>query len=75
MGQRFEDLLQEFGKPLDELTDEEITLMCSKLNSQELERFEAVAVKQQKTSKTRKPSKAGASALDAFDQIMLGVKQ
>lgn len=70
----FQSLIAEFGKPIDEMTDEDIQAICSKLNSTQLEQFEATVKKSIKPKSTTRVSKAGKDNLDTFDKILLGGK-
>jgi hypothetical protein len=69
---KFEDLINSFGKPLHELTDIEVDTIISKLDSIELEKFQAHIKKETKKSGSRKISKGAKDNLDEFDKILLG---
>jgi hypothetical protein len=69
---KFEDMINAFGKPLHELTDLEVDSIIAKLDSVELERFQAHLKKETKKSNPRKLSKTAKDNLDEFDKILLG---
>jgi hypothetical protein len=72
---KFEDIIAEFGKPLHELTDEEVIAIATKLDAPELERFEAHVKMETKKPRTQKVSKGAKEAINEYDKLLLQGKK
>ncbi len=71
---KFEDIIAEFGKPLHELSDEEVKAIAQRLDAPELERFEVHVKEVTKTERKPRISKAGKENVDEFMKMKLKAK-
>jgi hypothetical protein len=71
----FESIIAEFGKPLHEMSEEDILAIAQRLDAPELERFEAHVKEVTKKPREKKLNKTAQEGLDFLTKLKLQAKK